>query len=173
MHFAYAQDDFKVNSRLTLNLGARYEFATPQWEDKNLLANFDPATATLIKPKTALIRRALVNRDYNNWAPRIGFAYNALDRTVVRGGYGISYIDFNGWGAKTCWHSTGPTSSATESLSNLAEPLCRRQFHRLLPQDGAGLPGRLRLAGAIQPAHRPRQLHAARHAHCLCAELAP
>ena len=42
MHFAYVQDDFKVNRKLTLNLGLRYEFATPQWETNNHLANFDP-----------------------------------------------------------------------------------------------------------------------------------
>ena len=47
MHFGYLQDDWSVAPKLTLNLGLRYEFATPQWEDDNLLTNFDPATNTL------------------------------------------------------------------------------------------------------------------------------
>src|SRR5262245_46479304 len=125
MHFAYAQDDFKVNSRLTLNLGARYEFATPQWEDKNLLANFDLATATLIRAKDgSLYDRALVDPDYNNLAPRIGFAYNALDRTVVRGGYGVSYIHFNRLGGENLLAYNGPNIVGNGISQQPSQGLC-------------------------------------------------
>src|SRR5439155_6271381 len=62
MHFAYLQDDFKVTPKLTLNLGIRCEFATPQWVADNRLANFDPATKTLIQAKNGSpYDRALVN----------------------------------------------------------------------------------------------------------------
>ena len=47
MHFFYLQDDFKVTPKLTLNMGVRYEFATPQYERDNRLSNFDPATNSL------------------------------------------------------------------------------------------------------------------------------
>jgi Carboxypeptidase regulatory-like domain/TonB dependent receptor-like, beta-barrel/TonB-dependent Receptor Plug Domain len=125
MHFAYVQDDFKVNSRLTLNLGARYEFATPQWEDKNLLANFDPATATLIRAKDgSLYDRALVDPDYNNWAPRIGFAYKAFDRTVVRGGYGVSYIHFNRLGGENLLAFNGPNIVGNGIAQQPSQSLC-------------------------------------------------
>src|SRR6185503_11113989 len=43
MHFAYLQDDIRVNDRLTVNAGVRYEYATPFWEADNVLSNFDPA----------------------------------------------------------------------------------------------------------------------------------
>ena len=77
MHFGYLQDDFKASDRLTLNLGLRYEFATPQWEKDNFLTNFDPATNTLIQAKDGSIYdRALVNPDRNNFAPRLGLAFS-------------------------------------------------------------------------------------------------
>src|SRR6185295_14956809 len=77
MHFFYLQDDFHATRNLTLNLGVRYDFATPQWEAKNRLANFDPVSKTLIMAKDGSIYdRALVHPDTNNFAPRIGFAYN-------------------------------------------------------------------------------------------------
>lgn len=101
MHFGYVQDDFKVNQNLTLNLGLRYEFATPQYEADNRLSNYDPATNTVITAKDGSLEdRALVKPDYNNFAPRLGFAWNAAPRTVVRGGYGVSYVLFNRLGGE-------------------------------------------------------------------------
>ena len=96
LHFAYVQDDFKLSPKLTLNLGLRYEFATPIYEDQNRLSNYDPVTNSIIQAKSgSLYERSLVDPDYNNFAPRLGFAYNLMDKTVVRGGYGIGYVYFN------------------------------------------------------------------------------
>jgi hypothetical protein len=109
MHFAYLQDDYRATSRLTLNLGLRYEFATPQWEKDNFLTNFDPETNTLLQAKDGSISdRALVNPDRNNFAPRLGFAYSLADKTVLRGGYGISYIHFNRLGGENLLSFNGP-----------------------------------------------------------------
>jgi outer membrane receptor protein involved in Fe transport len=75
MHFAYVQDDWRAASRLTLNLGLRYEFSTPYWEKNNVLSNFDPATNSMILAKDGSIYdRALINPDKNNVGPRLGFA---------------------------------------------------------------------------------------------------
>ena len=59
MHFLYVQDDYRVNDKLTLNLGVRYEYATPWWERDNILTNFDPATRTMIAGARRLGRGSL------------------------------------------------------------------------------------------------------------------
>jgi hypothetical protein len=109
MYFGYLQDDFKVSERLTLNLGLRYEFATPQWERDNKLANFDPATGTLIFAHSgSLYDRALVHPDPHNWAPRVGLAYQVTPKTVIRSAYGISYVQFNRFGGENLLAYNGP-----------------------------------------------------------------
>ena len=96
IHSLYIQDDYRITPKLTLNLGLRWEFATPIWEDGNNWTNFDPSTNTLIKAKSgSLYNRALVHPDYKDFGPRIGAAYSFNPKTVIRGGYGISYSFFN------------------------------------------------------------------------------
>ncbi len=125
MHFTYLQDDFKVNPRLTLNLGLRYEFATPQWERDNFLTNYDPATNTLIQAKDGSIYdRALVNPDRNNFAPRLGLAFAASSKTVVRSGYGISYIHFNRLGGENLLSFNGPHVVGATINQQTSQGLC-------------------------------------------------
>ena len=96
MHEMYFQDDIRVNSRLTVNAGLRYELVTPQWESSNKLANYDPGTQSLIQAKPGSIyNRALVNMPKLDFAPRLGVAYSITPKTVVRAGYGLGYAQFN------------------------------------------------------------------------------
>jgi len=96
IHSFYAQDDYRVTSKLTVNLGLRYEFATPIWERDNLWANFNPATNSLVQATNgSLYNRTLQHPDYHDFGPRIGAAYSIDSKTVVRAGYGISYSFFN------------------------------------------------------------------------------
>ena len=96
IHSFYAQDDYRVTSKLTLNLGLRYEFATPIWERDNLWANFNPATNSLVQASNgSLYNRTLVHPDYHDFGPRIGAAYSVDSKNVIRAGYGISYSFFN------------------------------------------------------------------------------
>ncbi len=94
--FTYLQDDFKVTSKITLNLGLRYELTTPFYERDNQLSNWDPATNTIILAKAgSIFDRARVNLDTNNIAPRLGLAWNLLPKTVFRAGYGTGFNTFN------------------------------------------------------------------------------
>ena len=89
----YAQDDWKVNSRLTLNLGLRWELNTPMTEKYNTIASFDPKTGQIRAAGQNGVPANLFKYDYNNLAPRLGFAWQPLgdSKTVVRGGVGVFY----------------------------------------------------------------------------------
>ena len=92
MQFYFVQDDYRVSSNFTANVGLRYEYATPPMEKDNQFANFDPQTATMVFAKDGSVYdRALIHPDRNNFAPRIGFAYTPWSRVVVRGGYGVFF----------------------------------------------------------------------------------
>lgn len=128
LQFAYLQDDFKFSPKLTLNLGLRYEFSTPLYEEENRLSNYDPVTNSVIQAKDgSLYDRALVDPDYNNFAPRFGFAYNIFDKTVIRGGYGIGYVYFNRLGSANLLATNTPQitrATITQGAPSAANPLC-------------------------------------------------
>jgi len=88
----FLQDDIKVTQKLTVNLGARYDIMPYPREMHNRLSNFDPATGTMLIAGQNTSER-LVNTDYKDLAPRVGLAYSVTDKTVIRAGYGIGFID--------------------------------------------------------------------------------
>lgn len=88
---AYVQDDWRVTSRFTLNVGLRYEFDTPPTETRNQWTNFDVTTGKLLIAGFNTDARTGVLADKNNFAPRFGFAYQVRQGTVLRGGYGVFY----------------------------------------------------------------------------------
>ncbi len=124
MHFTYIQDDWRVNDKLTLNVGLRYEYATPWYEKDNIMSNFDPDTRTMILAKGGSLEdRSLMKPDRNNFGPRIGAAYTINGKTVLRGGYGLSYIHFHRAGGANILAINGPqtvTAVANQTAANIA-----------------------------------------------------
>ncbi|HET7217542.1 MAG TPA: TonB-dependent receptor [Vicinamibacterales bacterium] len=121
MHFAYIQDDWRATSKLTLNLGIRYEYSTPYWERDNILSNFDPSTNTMVLAGDGSIEeRALVKPDRNNFGPRLGLAYTLMPSTVLRAGYGVSYVHFSRAGGGDILPINGP--QVVNAVVNQTEP---------------------------------------------------
>ena len=104
-HAFYVQDDWRFTPKLTINVGARYDIETGFKDRYNRWADFDPNATN---PYSALSGVAFKggaqylgvtgnpnrtwNTYYNKVAPRVGFSYSASPTTVVRGGYGITYL---------------------------------------------------------------------------------
>ena len=85
----FAQDDFRVSPTFTLNYGLRWEYFGPLGESHNLLSNLGQDGKLAMVGTDGL--HGAYDRDLNNFGPRIGFAWNALAKTVIRGAYGIYY----------------------------------------------------------------------------------
>ncbi len=95
----FAQDDWRVGRRLTLNLGLRYELSPPAVDVNDAIGNFDldtdPANPRIVlggEEGNNRAGRSTIGVNYHQWAPRLGFAYSLPgDHTVLRGGTGIFY----------------------------------------------------------------------------------
>jgi trimeric autotransporter adhesin len=96
----FVQDDWRIHSNVTLNIGLRYEYNGPYTEAHNRIVNLDVApdfaSASAVEPGQAgtvfgTYPASLIRPDRNNFAPRLGLAWKPLKNTVVRMGYGINY----------------------------------------------------------------------------------
>jgi hypothetical protein len=123
----FVQDDWRVRSNLVLNLGLRWDYFGPYYEEQNRFGNFDPQTGTRLVPDStrSIIQNVLgipggnlpagwryvplsdviPHRNLANFGPRFGFAYSPTKRVVMRGGAGIFYAattanDFNNSGTE-------------------------------------------------------------------------
>ena len=89
----FVQDDWRVNQRLTVNAGLRYEFNAPPYDATNRMAILDLTTYQVNQVGQGGIPRSGLQSDLNNFAPRIGLSYDLTGsgQWLVRGGYGIFY----------------------------------------------------------------------------------
>jgi hypothetical protein len=109
----YVQDDFRMTKKLTINAGLRWDVSLPAWNSGGYFSTFDPTVpnpsaggrlGSLVYAAntgvggctsdggSSLCRSKIANTYWNNWQPRLGFAYRLGDKTVLRGGFGITTI---------------------------------------------------------------------------------
>ncbi len=102
IHSFYLQDDWKVTSRLTLNIGLRYSNESPFSAKYGGLSNFSPTATDDVtgRPGGLVFGSGLSQRDNNNFNPRVGAAWQIRDKWVLRGGFGMYTIDTKFPGAR-------------------------------------------------------------------------
>ncbi|MBI2817160.1 MAG: TonB-dependent receptor [Acidobacteria bacterium] len=112
----YAQDDWRLSSRLTLNLGVRYEFQTAAEEIRGLGSN----VRDLRRDATATIGQSFKNPSLKNVSPRIGFAWDVAGdgKTAIRGGFGLLY-DLGNLGSVLIISAVGTPPFTSQSQVNL------------------------------------------------------
>ncbi|HUO14977.1 MAG TPA: TonB-dependent receptor [Verrucomicrobiae bacterium] len=125
----YFQDEFRMTPRLTVNYGIRWDYFGVVHEKNNLFWQMSPANGgTEVQVGSSGGPGSLYNPDYNNFAPRIGLAYDVTGKgqTVIRAGWGLFYDAFSqdiftGHAPYNCAFCPGPAySAATISASGLS-----------------------------------------------------
>lgn len=128
---AYFQDDWRVNNRLTVNLGLRYDHNRPPVDvngvSRTLRFDLNPSGPVLWPEPGEVIDDGLYFNDMRNWAPRLGFAYRLSDRMVVRGGYGVFNMalhldNINTLGTNPPNASVQVTNPTTNPIATLSNP---------------------------------------------------
>jgi hypothetical protein len=95
--FTFVQDKWEVTPKLTLDLGLRHEYYSPfiGLVDSGGLSNYVPSTNSLqVAGNTSVPANLGVQSYWKNWGPRAGVSFRLNDRTVLRGGYGVSTMPF-------------------------------------------------------------------------------
>ena len=121
----FFQDDFKLSPRLTVNLGIRYEFDQPWVEQNDKTANVLPGGTVeyagtipqgAIAGSVVCHNRACYDPNYKQVMPRLGFAYQAMNKLVIRGGYGATSF-FEGYSFNQRLTSSPPFTEAINSFA--------------------------------------------------------
>lgn len=134
---AYVQDDFKVTRSLSLSYGVRYELYQPWFEVADRMSALDLETGRVVLAGAGnKFGRGLRKSDKNNFAPRLGVAWNmgGKPKLVVRAGYGLSYVEeFGGNGTNPIQNPPGSTTQQLIYSTTLA-PTVRFSQGIPLPQ---------------------------------------
>ena len=112
----FAQDDWKVTHKLTLNLGLRWEYESPMTSSNGIYSRVDPISGQVLFADKGATSALNLAANKTNFAPRVGVAYSIDPKTVVRTGFGIFYSQiFSDLGAQVLF----PGYTISQAFSNL------------------------------------------------------
>jgi len=122
---AFAEDDWRLSPKFTLNLGLRYEYKSPITEADNGWANFDPNSPTGLVQQGTPGHSTMWNPNRGDFSPRVGFAYDMTGKgtTVVRGGMSVIYSSFTAveWMNQNQFQNTSAVSLAANPSGALIQ----------------------------------------------------
>ena len=156
LHFTYVQDDIRVNDKLTLNAGLRYEYATPMWEANNLLTNFDPVT------QDDDHGQGRIDLPTARWSIPIATTSARASASPTRRCRRPSSAAAGASATCTSTASDRRTCSAINGPQVVRAAVNQTPTDRRLRADRSGLSGRPHRPVEVQPADRAGQLHPAR-----------
>ncbi len=124
----FAQDDWRLSRRLTLNLGLRYEYESPMTIANDMYSRISPVTGRLLVARKNASRSLDVQADKLNFAPRAGLAWSLDDRTVVRSAFGVFYSQiFSNLGGIVLYPGFTVTQNFTDQGVGVPQPFTLRE----------------------------------------------
>ena len=131
----FVQDDWRLSPKFTLNLGLRYEYASPIKEANNLWGNFDPNSPTGLVQQGQPGENTMWQPNRGNFSPRVGFAYDVSGKgtTVVRGGFSVMFSSFTA----VEWMNQNQFQNSS-SVSLGADPTAAQFFVGAVKTNGTG-----------------------------------
>ncbi|MBM3756365.1 MAG: hypothetical protein FJW38_20535 [Acidobacteria bacterium] len=151
----FIQDDWRVNRKLTLNLGLRWD--APLWyrEAQNRSGAFDLNAGQYQQFGQNGFRRTPWPDDLNNFGPRFGFAYNVADKTIIRGGFGLFSVGTMSSGAFGFMLSDPIFADADAGRYNTIDQITPRTTLDRVPYEPVDKLGRNALAVTVYPEDNP------------------
>lgn len=151
----FVQDDIRVNRKLTINLGLRWDAPLFYHEAQNRSGVFDLNQGQYIQFGTNGFRNTPWNNNWKNFGPRIGFAYSPVERTVIRGGYGIFYVGTMSSGANGFMQTDPIFADSDVGRYRTADNVTPRTTLDLIPYSPADKTGRNASSVSIYPDNNP------------------
>ena len=153
---AYAQDDYKVNQKVLLNLGIRYEYESPMTIADSRYSRVDPATGILLVANQNASNTLNITTPKLDFAPRVGLIFTPNQKTVVRAAYGTYYgLIFSNLGGQVGYPGYEVTQTSNNLGTGIAQPFTLSQGQPLTATQNLTNPTAVLAKGTVASPYTP------------------